>query len=144
LLSLLCLYQHGFEIGKSISLERLIEDSRADYQAATQKSSEGWSDNRHDLIPWLNYFFGVLRRAYAQFERRAREAMSPRGAITVLVETAVDGLPSEFTVSELKRICPGVSHGMICHVLEQLKGKGLLEHRGRGHRTPWRKITLAA
>ncbi len=139
LLALLCLYQHGFEIGHCISLEHLIEDSRADYYVALRKSSEGWREGKHDLVPWLHYFFGVLRRAYAEFERRVHEALSPRGGMTVLVETAVDGLPGEFTVSELERTCPGVSHGMICHVLSELKKKGRLEHLGRGHGKSWRK-----
>ncbi len=139
LLALLCLYQHGFEIARCISLEHLIEESRDDYYMALRKSSEGWRESKHDLVPWLHYFFGVLRRAYAEFERRVREAMSPRGAMTVLVETAVDGLPGEFTVLEVERTCPGVSHGMICHVLSELKKKGRLEHLGRGHGKSWRK-----
>lgn len=74
LLMLLCLYQHGFEIGRCISLERFIEDSRDDYYEALRKSCEGWRDSEHDLIPWLNYFFGVLRRAYHEFERRVCDA----------------------------------------------------------------------
>ncbi len=139
LLALLCLYQHGFEIGHCISLERHIEDSRADYYVALRKSSEGWGEGKHDVIPWLYYFFGMLQHAHKELERRAREAMSPRGAMTVLVETAVDGLPGEFTVSELERTCPGVSHGMICRVLSQLKEKGRLERLGRGHGKSWRK-----
>lgn len=139
LLAVLCLYQNGFEIGRCISLEHLIEDSRDDYYMALRKSCEGWRESKHDLVPWLHYFFGVLRRAYAEFERRVREAMSPRGAMTVLVETAVDGLAGEFTVSELERTCPGVSHGMICHVLGELKKRGRLEHLGRGHGKSWRK-----
>jgi len=139
LLALLCLYQNGFEIGRCISLEHLMENSRADYYVALRKSREGWREGKHDLVPWLQYFFGVLRLAYAEFERRVREAMSPRGAMTVLVETAVDGLPVEFTVSELERTCPGVSHGMICHVLAELEKRGRLEHLGRGHGKSWRK-----
>jgi predicted transcriptional regulator of viral defense system len=81
----------------------------------------------------------MLRQAYKELEQRAREAMSARGAITGLVETAVEGLPGEFTVTELERSCPGVSHGMICHVLGELKKRGRLEHLGRGHGKSWRK-----
>jgi Fic family protein len=139
LLAILCLYQNGFEIGRCISLEHLIEKSRDDYHVALRESCKGWREGKHDLVPWLHYFFGVLRRAYAEFERRVREAMSPRGALTVLVETAVDGLPGEFTVLEVERTCPGVSHGMICHVLSELKKKGRLEHLGRSHGKSWRK-----
>ena len=90
LLTLLGLYQHGYEVGRFISLERLVEESRDDYYEALRKSSEGWHEGKHDLIPWLNYFLGVLRRAYREFEQRAGEVKSPRGAKTVLVETAID------------------------------------------------------
>ncbi len=139
LLAVLCLYQNGFEIGRCISLEHLIEKSRDDYYVALRESCKGWREGKHDLVPWLHYFFAMLWRACAEFERRVHEAMSPRGAMTVLVETAVDGLPGEFTVSELERTCPGVSHGMICHVLSELKKKGRLEHLGRGRGKSWRK-----
>lgn len=139
LLAILCLYHHGFMIGQCVSLEHLIEDSRGDYYMALRKSCGGWREGKHDVVPWLSYFFGVLRRAYAEFERRVHEALSPRGGMTMLVETAVDGLPGEFTVSELERTCPGVSHGMICHVLGELKKRGRLEHLGRSHGKSWRK-----
>jgi Fic family protein len=139
LLALLCLYQNGFEVGRCISLEHLIEKSRDDCYVALRKSCEGWREGKHDLVPWLHYFFAVLRRAYAEFERRVHEAMSPRGAMTVLVETAIDGLPGEFAVLEVERTCPGVSHGMICHVLRELEKRGRLEHLGRGHGKSWRK-----
>jgi Fic family protein len=69
LLTLLGLYQHGYEVGRFISLERLVEESRDDYYEALRKSSEDWHEAKHDLIPWLNYFLGVLRRAYREFQQ---------------------------------------------------------------------------
>ncbi|HYN21374.1 MAG TPA: Fic family protein [Thermoanaerobaculia bacterium] len=70
LLTLLALYQRGFEVGRYISLERLIEDTRSDYYDVLRRSSEGWHDGRHDLLPWTNYFLSVLRRAYRELERQ--------------------------------------------------------------------------
>ena len=54
LLTVLALYHHGFEVGRYISLERLIEESKEDYYAVLQASSTGWHDGKHDLLPWLN------------------------------------------------------------------------------------------
>jgi Fic family protein len=139
LLTLLGLYQNGFEVGRFISLERLIEESRDDYYEALRKSSEGWHDGKHDLIPWLNYFLGVLRRAYVEFEKRAGEVKSPRGAKTVLVETAIDAFPGEFTLGELERACPGVSRDMVRRVLRQLQKKGRVACLGRGPSAHWRR-----
>jgi Fic family protein len=78
LLVLLTLYPQGFKVGRYISLERFFEASRDDYCEALRRSSEGWKEGKHDLIPWLNYFYGVLRRGYLEFEQRASEPESPR------------------------------------------------------------------
>lgn len=69
LLTLLALYQHGYEVGRYVSLERLIEESRAEYYDALHRSSEGWHEGRHDLLPWLNFFLTILKRAYRELER---------------------------------------------------------------------------
>jgi len=140
LLVLLGLYQHGFEIGRSISLEGYFEQSRQDYSNALQLSSTGWQGGSPDLNPWLEYFFTVLRCAYQEFEQRAGEIASPRGAKTVLVETAVDGFPSSFTFSELERTCPGVSRVVVYRVLRQLKRKGVVERANQGSQVTWRRI----
>ena len=139
LLTLIGLYQHGYEVGRFISLERLVEESRDDYYEALRISSEGWHEGKHDLMPWLNYFLGVLRRAYREFEQRAGEVKSPRGAKTVLVETAIDAFPGEFTLGDLERACPGVSRDMVRRVLRQLQKKGRVVCLGRGPSAHWRR-----
>jgi len=69
LLTLLALYQQGYEVGRYVSLERLIEESRAEYYEALHRSSEGWHEGRHDLLPWLNFFLTILKRAYRELDR---------------------------------------------------------------------------
>jgi hypothetical protein len=32
-------------------------------------SSQGWHEGRHDLLPWLNYFLTILKRAYKEWEK---------------------------------------------------------------------------
>lgn len=72
LLTLLALYQHGFEVGRYVSLERIVEESQADYYEALRVSSQGWHEGNHDLMPWLNYFLTVLKRAYRELDTMAR------------------------------------------------------------------------
>ena len=96
LLALLSLYQNGFEVGRFISLERCFERSRENYSNALRLSSEGWREGRHDLDPWMAYFFDVIRHAYREFEQVVCQVKSPRGAKTALVETAIDGFPARF------------------------------------------------
>lgn len=132
LLILLGLGGHGFEIGRYISLERSFERSRRDYSEALLLSSKGWRDGGYDLSAWLEYFFGVIRRAYQQFEQRVGEFTSPRGGKTVLVEAVIDCFSSDFTLSELERSCPGVSRSVVQRVLRQLERNGLIENVNRG------------
>ncbi len=66
LLTLLALYQQGYEVGRYVSLERLIEESRAEYYDVLHRSSEGWHEGRHDLLPWLSFFLAILKRAYRE------------------------------------------------------------------------------
>jgi Fic family protein len=72
LLTLLALYQHGFEVGRYVSLERLIEESRGEYYDVLHRSSAGWHEGRHDLLPWLNFFLATLKRAYRELESSHR------------------------------------------------------------------------
>lgn len=72
LLTLLALYQHGYEVGRYISLERLVEESRAEYYDVLHRSSEGWHEGQHDLLPWLNFFLATLKRAYRELESPRR------------------------------------------------------------------------
>ncbi len=139
LLTLLALYQHGYEVGRYISLERLIEETRDDYYAVVQLSSAGWHQGRHDLFPWLNYFLTIVRRAYREFEERVGQVKSPRGAKTVLVQAAIDAFPGQFTLGELERMCPGVSRDMIRRVLRDLRRAGRVVCLGRGPGALWRK-----
>jgi hypothetical protein len=140
LLILLTLSHQRFEAGRYISLERFFEASRDDCSEALRRSSEGWNDVKHDLIPWLNYFFGVLRRGYFEFEQRASEPVSHRGRKIPLVEVAIDSLPCEFTLSELEQTCPGVSRMTLGRVVRELKKNGCLVcRRDDGAIVTWQK-----
>jgi Fic family protein len=69
LLTLLALEQHDYEVGRYISLERLVEESRAEYYEVLEISSQGWHEGKHDLIPWLSYFLAIVKRAYRELEK---------------------------------------------------------------------------
>lgn len=139
LLTLVGLYQCGYEVGRYISLERLVEESKEDYYAVLEQSSKGWHDGRHDLLPWLNYFLGIVRRAYRLFEERAGQTRVPRGAKTALVEAAVASFEDPFTLAELEGETPGVSRDMVRRVLRSLQKAGKVTSLGRGPGARWQR-----
>lgn len=139
LLTLLALYQHGFMVGKYISLERVIEQSKETYYETLNKSSQKWHEAKHDIMPWFNYFLGAVLAAYKEFEERAEQIKPGRGAKTQIVTQAIERQSGEFAISEIQRECPGVSRPMIRVILEELRAKGKIEVFGIGRSARWRK-----
>lgn len=95
LLTLLALYQHGYEVGRYISLERLVEEAKEDYYHVLRQSSQRWHEGKHDLLPWLNHFLAIARRAYREFEQRAGQVKAPRGAKTELLRQTLENIAGE-------------------------------------------------
>lgn len=139
LLTLLLLYQAGYEVGRYVSLERIIEESKESYYDTLNQSDRGWHEGAHDLRPWTNYLLGTLVRSYREFEERMGLIMSPRGAKTEMIRDAVKHLPARFRIRDVERLCPNVTRGMIQLVFQQMKNEGLIEPVGRGAGAAWQR-----
>jgi Fic family protein len=137
LLTLLLLYQAGYEVGRYISLERIVEESKETYYEALRRSSEGWHRARHDLRPWWEYFLGMLTAAYNEFEARVGTIASARGAKREMVRRAIDRLPDPFTIADLRRACPGVSPRTLKRALTESAKSGKVKRVGAGPGTRW-------
>lgn len=72
LITLLLLYQSGFIVGKYISIEKIIEESKETYYEVLQDSSINWHENQNDYKPFVNYMLGVIINAYREFETRVK------------------------------------------------------------------------
>jgi len=140
LLTLLLLYQAGYEVARYISLERIIEDSKETYYEALQKSSGGWHEGRHDLRPWWDYFLGTLVGAYKEFEERVGTITSARGAKREMLQNAIRRLPGRFRIADLQRACPGISYPTIKRALADLKRKKEIRCLGKGRNAEWERI----
>ncbi len=139
LLLLLTGYHTGLEVGRYISLERLIEEHKARYYETLGISSQGWHTGKHDPWSYISFLLFILKQAYDEFERRVGDWVSPRGAKTEIVRQALAGLPAAFTLGQLERACPGVSRDMVRKVLKDLKAAGRVRCRGRGPGARWEK-----
>jgi Fic family protein len=139
LLFLLQCYHLGFEAGRYISLERLIEQNKDRYYETLELGSTDWHEEKHNPWPFVNYLFFILKTAYKEFMEREEAISEPRGSKTTAVMGALVRMPSEFTLSELKNACPGVSHDMVRKVLMGQRGK-TVECIGKGPGAKWRKL----
>ena len=137
LLLLLQCYHLGFEVGRYISLERLIERNKDRYYETLNLSSQKWHQARHD--PWhaINYFLYTLVDASREFERRVGDTASPLGGKSELVRQAIETQEGEFRLVDIERACPGVSRDWIRALLRSLREDGMVKCRGRGLAARW-------
>jgi Fic family protein len=138
LLLLLQCYQLGYEVGRYISLERLIEQNKERYYETLEQSSQGWHERQHDPWPYINFVLFILKTAYREFVERVGDIQAPRGSKTEMVLAALERLPIEFTVAQLEQASPGVSREMVRRILGEQKGKSV-ECIGRGPGAKWQK-----
>ena len=141
LLTLLLLYQAGYGVGRFISLEKKVEETRESYYDALAKSSQGWHEGIHTLVPWWEYFLGVVvLSAYREFEARAGVITSGRGGQSQRVIQAVERLPVTFRVRDVERMSPGVSRPTINRVLQNLRKEGRIHPLGKGRDAAWERV----
>lgn len=141
LLTLLLLYAAGYEVGRYISLERIIEQTKETYYEALWRSSQRWDTGQHDLTPWHQYSLSVLIYAYREFEARVGELASAPGAKQEAVFQALEAFKSgqTFSIAELERLCPTVSRATVRRVLNDLREQGTVACLGTGRSAQWRK-----
>ena len=141
ILNLMLLYQTGYDVGRYISLEKVIEDTKETYYEALEASSAGWHEGGHDLVPWLEYSHGVLLAAYLEFEQRVGQMSGGRGAKREMVIDCIHHLPATFRYADIERACPGVSRPTIVRVLGELRDKGDIRCTKSGRDAAWERTT---
>lgn len=141
LLTLLLLYRAGYEVGRYISLEKVIESHREGYYESLLLSSQGWHEGNHSLLSWWNYFLGVvLIGAYRELESRMDIVESGKGGKSALIVDAVSHMIGDFSVSDIRNRCPGVGIDLIRKILRQEKDAGRMECLNYGPNARWRRI----
>jgi Fic family protein len=139
LLLLLQCYHLGYDVGRYISLERLIEQNKERYYETLELSSQGWHEGKHDPWPYIGYLLFILKSAYREFEDRMGQIKSPRGSKTQIIEEVIDNFAGTFSLGQLEHACPGVSRDMIRKVLRNLQTQNKVECLGRGPGASWSK-----
>lgn len=140
LLTLLLLYKAGYEVGRYISLEQIVEWTRESYYDILYQSSQGWHEGQHTLLPWWEYFLGVVvLSAYRELEHRVGLLTDARGAKREMVFNVIDRLPDSFRYADVEHACPGVSRPTINRALAELRRRGSIICVKAGRDATWEK-----
>ncbi len=143
LITLLLLYQSGFIVGKYISIEKIIEESKETYYEVLQDSSINWHENQNDYKPFVNYMLGVIINAYREFETRVKLVtdfdLSKPDRIREIMKNHIGMI----TKSELMEMNPDISDTTIQRTLADLLKNGEIQKIGGGRYTKymWKEET---
>ena len=140
LLFLLACYHCGLEVGRYISLERLVEQNKERYYEVLEQSSARWHDGKHDAWPAMNFLLFILTQACKEFEQRVGQLKSPRGEKTAMVLAAIARQISTFRVADVQAECPGVGLDLIRQLLARLRKEKKIKALGTGRGAKWEKL----
>lgn len=140
LLLLLTAYHLGLDVGRYISLERLIEENTERYYETLKQSSQGWHEGRHDPWPYVGYLLFILKQAYDEFAAGAEAASAPKGEKAELVLNAIRRFPGPFRLVDVEKACPGVGRDWIQSLLTKWKANGKVICTGRGPAARWQWV----
>jgi Fic family protein len=139
LLTLLLFYRAGYIVGKYISLEKLIENSKDTYYEVLHDSSNGWHENESDYTPFIRYYLGVLQKAYSEFEERVYY-LSQRGlSKSDRIKAVIDRKIGKISKNEILESCPDISKVTVERTLTMLVKKGYIVKIGAGRTTVYGK-----
>ena len=144
LLTLLLLYKNGFFVGKYISLEMIIEDTKDMYYEQLQASSENWHSGENNELPFIKYMLSVIYKAYFECDERFRligeKSLTSAERIMKVFEKTLKPLSK----SDIVILCPDISQRTIERALKELKDTHLIKQIGSGRATKYIKAWFCA
>ena len=137
LLTLLLLYRDGYKIGKYISLEKLIADSKETYYEVLQESSQGWHKEENDYGPFVRYMLGIVIAAYRELNDRLGLLQTSGLNKAERIEKFIRQNIGKVTKSEILEQFPDISQVTVQRTLANLLNSGMILKIGGGRYTSY-------
>lgn len=137
LLTLLLLYRSGYMVGKYISIEKAIADTKESYYDVLQKSDIGWHEGTNDPTPFIKYMLAIILSCYREFEERITIAHQPGAKSTSydVVKAYVSERMGKISKQEVLIGCPSLGSSSVESALKKLVDDGTLVRIGTGRNT---------
>ena len=141
LLSLLLFYRAGYIVGKYISFEMLIEKSKETYYETLQTSSFHWHEGQNDYAPFVEYYLGVLVKAYGEFESRIALLTDGKLSKPDRIKKIIGSHLGKISKKELMELCPDIAKITVERTLSELVKSGFIKKVGGGPATAYIKMS---
>ena len=120
LMTLLLLYRSGYIVGKYISIEKLIADTKETYYEVLQESSEKWHEGNSDYLPFVRYFLGIILAAYREFSSRVEVLITKGLSKPGRVREIIRNTTGKITKTQIMSKCPDISQKTVERALKEL------------------------
>lgn len=137
LLTLLLLYRFGYLVGKYISIERVIADSKETYYEALQDSSIGWHEEENDYLPFVRYMLGIVIAAYREFASRVDILITRGLSKPERVREIIRSTTGKITKAQIMKECPDISQKTVERALKELLDSNEIIKIGGGRYTSY-------
>ena len=137
LLTLLLLYRANYIVGKYISIEKMISDTKDTYYGALQESSYNWHEGTNDYAPFARYMLGVIVAAYREFSSRVDLLTNKSLSKPDRVREIIKSTPGKITKSEIMAKCPDISQITVQRALADMLEKQEIIKIGGGRYTTY-------
>lgn len=137
LLTLLLLYRAGYNVGKYISIEKQIEQTKENYYDALHASSVNWYESENDYKPFIRYMLGVILATYREFNERVNIWSKKPLTKTERVADIIKNKLGAITKSEILAQCPDIAEITVQRTLADLTEKGDIIKIGGGRYTKY-------
>ena len=137
LLTLLLLYRVGYIVGKYISIEKMIEQTKETYYEALQNSSTYWHEDNNDYIPFVQYTLGVVVAAYREFSSRVKLIATSNMSKPERIREIIKETLGKITKTEIMEKCPDISQVTVQRALNELVTSGEILKIGGGRYTAY-------
>lgn len=134
LLTTLLLYRAGYVVGRYVSIEKKISDSKSLYYEALRECQDGWMEGEDDPTPFIRYLLQMIIASYRDFEDRIEIVETKKSAVDQ-VRLAINMKIGPFTKSGIRELCPGLSLSSVEKSLKMLVDQGFIKQAGAGRST---------
>ena len=135
LLSLFLLYKNGYDVGKYVSFEEQINESKEYYYDALQASSQGWHTNENSYFEYIKNFLSTLYKCYKELDKRFSTVNGKRISKTERIQQTVLNSVLPISKSEICDILPDVSPTTVEAVLGKMVKTGSVIKLGQARAT---------
>ena len=139
MLSLMLFYKFGFDLGKYVSLEELINNYKSYYYEALRKSSIGWENNENTYFPYIENFLSTLYMCYKELDKRFAVVNGKKITKKASIEATVLNSLTPISKAEICQILPDVSPTTVEAVLGAMVKTGSIQRLGAGRMTRYIK-----